>query len=242
MRRIPLPVTGGRVTVGAADAWQFVRRLLRWYARWGRDLPWRRTRDPYRILVSEIMLQQTPVARVLPKYREWLRRYPTWQTLARASAREVREVWYPLGYNARPVRLRNIARVVLRRHGGQLPASREALLRLDGIGPATAGAVLTFAFGRAEPVVDTNVRRVLSRVFYGGGAVPDRVLWTLAGALVRRRDAYALNQALMDLGATVCTARRPRCPTCPVRGVCAAYARGNSLPRPPSGRRADASR
>jgi A/G-specific adenine glycosylase len=218
---------------------RFVRRLLRWYARWGRDLPWRRTRDPYRILVSEIMLQQTPVARVLPKYREWLRRYPSLDALARATAREVREVWYPLGYNARPVRLRNIARVVLRRYGGRLPDSRDALLRLDGIGPSTAGALLTFAFGRAAPIVDTNVRRVLTRVFYGGRTVPERTLWALADVLVRRPTAYDLNQALMDLGATVCTARRPRCPHCPVRALCAAYTRAA---RPPSGRQGDAAR
>ena len=218
---------------------RFVRRLLRWYAAAGRDLPWRRTRDPYRILVSEIMLQQTPVARVLPKYREWLRRYPTLHSLARASAREVREVWSPLGYNARPVRLRNIARVVVDRYGGRVPDSREELLRLRGIGPATAGAVLAFAYGRAEPVVDTNVRRVLQRAFYGGGAAVDRDLWTLAETLVRHGDAYDLNQALMDLGAMVCTARRPRCPHCPVRVLCAAYARALRDRRvpPPASRR-----
>ncbi|MDQ7820949.1 MAG: A/G-specific adenine glycosylase [Armatimonadota bacterium] len=220
-------MTTDRSRPQSARARQFVRRLLRWYARRGRDLPWRRTRDPYRILVSEIMLQQTPVARVLPKYREWLRRYPTWQTLARATARDVREAWYPLGYNARPVRLRNIARIVVRRYGGRLPASRDALLRLDGIGPATAGALLTFAFGGAEPIVDTNVRRVLTRAFYGGRAVPERALWDLAADLVRRADAYDLNQALMDLGAMVCRARRPRCPDCPVRAACAACGRAD---------------
>jgi len=203
----------------------FPRRLLRWYARHRRALPWRRTRDPYRILVCEIMLQQTQVDRVIPKYHEFLRRYPSVEALARASAREVRELWYPLGYNVRPVRLRDIARTVVRRHGGRLPDSREELLRLKGIGPYTAGALLTFAHGKPSPILDTNVRRVLRRVFYRDRAVPDRVLWRRAGQLLPPRDGYDFNQALMDFGATVCTARRPRCGTCPMREFCTSYPR-----------------
>ena len=200
----------------------FARRLIRWYARHKRPLPWRRTRDPYRILVSEIMLQQTQVSRVLPKYREFIRAYPSLEALARTSAREVRELWYPLGYNVRPLRLRAIARTVVQRYGGRLPASREALLSLKGVGPYTAGAVLTFAFGQPSPIVDTNVRRVLRRVFFGGAPAPEATLWRLSGALLPANDGYDFNQAIMELGATVCTPRRPRCPACPVRRLCRA--------------------
>jgi A/G-specific adenine glycosylase len=216
----------GRRTAAEAVASRpgaFVRALLRWYARNRRPLPWRRTRDPYRILVSEIMLQQTQVSRVIPKDREFLRRYPSLEALARASVRQVRETWYPLGYNARPGRLRQIARTVVRRHGGRLPDTREELLALPGIGPYTAGAVLTFALGRPTPILDTNVRRVLRRFFFRDRAVPDRALWTLAGELLPPGDGYDFNQALMDFGATVCTARAPGCPRCPLRARCTAY-------------------
>jgi len=217
----------------------FQRRLLAWYRRYRRDLPWRRTRNPYHILVSEIMLQQTQVSRVIPKYREWLMRYPSLEALARATTREVREAWRPLGYNVRPLRLREIARTTLRRHGGRIPQTREELLALKGIGPYTAGAVLSFAFKRDAAILDTNVRRVLRRVFLGertapdrlsatsrrvgSGKVPDRALWDLSGALLPRGRAYDFNQALMDMGATVCTARRPRCPLCPLARLCASY-------------------
>jgi len=202
----------------------FRRRLLGWYRRNGRDLPWRRTRDPYRVLVSEIMLQQTQVSRVVPKYREWLRRYPSLGALAEASTGEVREAWYPLGYNIRPLRLRAIARTVVRRHGGRLPSTRDGLLALAGIGAYTAGAVLSFAFGQDAPILDTNVRRVLRRVWLGEGRpARDRALWDLAARLLPKGRAYDFNQALMDLGATVCTARRPRCGACPLARMCASY-------------------
>lgn len=224
------------VTVVAPDRRRtFRRRLLAWYRRHRRDLPWRRTRNPYRILVSEIMLQQTPVSRVIPKYQEWLARYPSIEALAKASAQDVRETWSPLGYNARPVRLREIARTTLRRHGGRIPRTREGLLAFKGIGPYTAGAVLSFAFGCDEPIVDTNVRRVLRRVFLGERACPsDKSLWDLAGALLPRGGAYDFNQALMELGATVCTARRPQCPACPLARECASYPL--TPPRPARGR------
>ena len=201
----------------------FQRRLLAWYKQHQRDLPWRRARDPYHILVSEIMLQQTQVDRVIPKYREWLRRYPSLKSLARAGAREVREAWYPLGYNIRPVRLRNIARTALHRHRGKIPATREELLALPGIGPYTAGAVLSFAYRKDAPILDTNVRRVLRRVFLGDRAASDRILWALSKALLPRGKAYDFNQALMDFGATVCTARRPRCPGCSLARLCVSY-------------------
>jgi A/G-specific adenine glycosylase len=170
------------------------------------------------------MLQQTQVSRVIPKYREWLRRYPSLEALAAASPGEVREAWYPLGYNVRPLRLRSIARAVVRRHGGRLPRSRDGLLALKGIGAYTAGAVLSFAFGEDAAILDTNVRRVLRRVWAGEDRqVRDRALWDLAARLLPRGRAYDFNQALMDLGATVCTARRPRCSACPLAPMCASY-------------------
>lgn len=201
----------------------FVRLLLRWYAQYRRDLPWRRTRHPYRILVSEIMLQQTQVSRVIPKYREFVRKYPSLEALARAPVREVKETWYPLGYNIRPVRLREIARAAVTRYRGRLPDTREELLKLKGIGKYTAGALLTFAYNKPTPILDTNVRRVLRRVYYGDQPVSDRELWTLSETLLPRRNGYDFNQALMDFGATVCTARMPACPTCPMKRLCRAY-------------------
>ncbi len=208
----------------------FVRRLLRWYRREGRALPWRRTRDPYRILISEVMLQQTQVERVLPKYRQFLRRYPSIAALARAQVSEVRELWRPLGYNIRPVRLWTIANEVMRRHGGRLPEGRDALLALKGIGPYTAGAVRAFAFRRRAAVVDTNVRRVLQRVFFGR-SVPDRTVWALAERLLPRRAYDDFNQALMDFGALICTARTPACAQCPMASLCRSYGRF-ARPRP----------
>jgi A/G-specific adenine glycosylase len=205
----------------------FQRRLLGWYAEHGRDLPWRRTRNPYRVLVSEMMLQQTQVARVIPKYREFLRRYPTLRSLAGAPVDDVVRLWYPLGYNARPVRLRQIARETMARYAGRLPDTREHLRALPGIGPYTAGAILTFAYGQDAAVLDTNVRRVLTRVFVGPRRARrlrgDRPFWELAARLVPAGRGYDFNQALMDFGATRCTARRPGCPRCPLRGLCVSY-------------------
>jgi A/G-specific adenine glycosylase len=209
---------------------RFQRRLLAWYRRHGRDLPWRRTREPYRILVSEVMLQQTQVDRVVPKYREFLRRYPTLRRLAAADASDVRRLWYPLGYNARPYRLHAIARETLARYGGRLPDAAEDLRRLPGIGRYTASAILAFAYARDAAVLDTNVRRVLGRVFVGARRLArvrgDKAWWDLAEALVPRGRAYDFNQALMDFGATWCTARRPRCAPCPMRGLCRSYPLG----------------
>jgi A/G-specific adenine glycosylase len=211
----------------AASVRAFQRRLLGWYARHGRDLPWRRTRDPYRVLVSEIMLQQTQVERVIPKYHQFLARYPTIHDLAAAPAREVRRLWYPLGYNIRPIRLHRIAREAVARYGGHLPESADGLRALPGVGPYTVGAVLTFAYGRDAAILDTNVRRVLTRVFVGPRRARrlrgDRALWDLARHLVPRGRGYDFNQALMDFGATCCTPRRPGCPTCPMRRCCASY-------------------
>ncbi len=206
---------------------RFQRRLLGWYATHGRDLPWRHTRAPYRVLVSEIMLQQTQVDRVIPKYRQFLRRYPTLARLARARVDDVRRLWYPLGYNVRPVRLHAIAREAVARYGGRLPDTAEDLRRLPGVGRYTAGAILSFAYGRDAAVLDTNVRRVLGRVFLGprrlGRVRGEKTFWDLAEALVPRGRAYDFNQALMDFGATWCTPRKPRCPPCPMKSFCASY-------------------
>jgi A/G-specific adenine glycosylase len=206
---------------------RFQRRLLAWYARHGRDLPWRRTRDPYRVLVSEIMLQQTQVERVVPKYEQFLTRYPTLESLAGARPGDVRRLWYPLGYNVRPLRLHAIACETVARYGGRLPDDAERLRALPGIGRYTAGAILTFAHGRDVAVLDTNVRRVLTRVFLGPRRARrvrgDKAFWDLAAALVPRGRGYDFNQGLMDFGATWCTPRRPRCAACPMTSLCATY-------------------
>lgn len=169
------------------------------------------------------MLQQTKVDRVLPKYQEFVRRYPSIEALAAASVDAVRETWSPLGYNTRPVRLHAIARTVVQELDGKIPDERAALLALKGIGPYTAGAVLSFAFGRRAAILDTNVRRVLQRVFYGVTPQVDSALWRLSELLLPRRNTYDFNQAMMELGATVCVARRPRCALCPLRPLCRAY-------------------
>jgi len=211
----------------SSERQRFRRRLLEWYRRHGRDLPWRRTTDPYHILVSEVMLQQTQVDRVLPKYEEWLQKYPTLQALAAAPETDVSEAWRPLGYNIRPRRLHAIARESMTRYGGQLPADEETLRSFKGIGAYTAGAVLSFAFGQRAAILDTNVARVLFRVFVGSGDrkahAMRRHLWDVSRAVLPRRHVFDFNQALMDFGATVCTARKPKCLICPMRSGCAAY-------------------
>jgi A/G-specific adenine glycosylase len=203
---------------------RFQRRLLAWYRAEGRKLPWRRTRDPYRILVSEVMLQQTQVDRVKGYYRRFLRQYPTFDHLAAASEPAVRESWQGLGYYARARNLHATARIVAREHGGKLPAESHAIRRLPGIGRYTAGAVLSIAFGQDEPILDTNAARVLARVFAvrvrGGKPALQRRLWELAALVTPAGEAADFNQAIMDLGATVCRARAPECPVCPVRREC----------------------
>jgi A/G-specific adenine glycosylase len=211
----------------AAARRRFRHRLLAWYGRHGRDLPWRKTDDPYHILVSEIMLQQTQVDRVLPKYAEWLDRYPSLEALASAPEHEVTAAWYPLGYNIRPRRLQTIAREAVARYGGRLPADHETLLSFKGIGAYTAGAIRSFAFRERAAILDTNVARVLQRVFVGSGDVKShatkRHLWRLSETLVPMRRVFDFNQALMDFGAMVCVARNPKCLVCPMRGDCRAY-------------------
>ncbi len=214
----------------AARRRRFARLLLAWYDAHGRDLPWRRTRDPYAVLVSEVMLQQTPVVRVLPKYMAWLDRFPTPAALAAAPRRSVEKAWRPLGYNARAWRLHDIARSVTA-DGGAMPRTLDGLLALDGIGEYTARAVLTFAYEERTPVLDTNVARVLARVFGVGpvtGGLPvgrdARLMWAMAEAVLPRRRFYDYTQAIMDLGATVCLKRNARCDGCPIRPMCHAFA------------------
>jgi A/G-specific adenine glycosylase len=206
---------------------RFRRRLLAWYRTHGRDLPWRRTADPYHILVSEVMLQQTQVDRVLPKYHEWLEKYPSLEALAAASVTEVSATWRPLGYNIRPRRLHAIARESVTRYGGQLPSDEETLLSFKGIGAYTAGAIRSFAFRQRAAILDTNVARVLFRVFVGEGDArahaTRKQLWAISASLVPRKDVFDFNQALMDLGAIVCVARKPKCLVCPMTKLCCSF-------------------
>jgi len=170
------------------------------------------------------MLQQTQVDRVLPKYAEWLEKYPSFEALASARVSEVTKTWRPLGYNIRPRRLHAIAREAVQRYHGQLPSDEETLLSFKGIGAYTAGAVRSFAFGQRAAILDTNVARVLYRVFVGDGDpkahAMRKQLWRISDALVPRKRVFDFNQALMDLGATVCTARNPRCAACPMSRMC----------------------
>ena len=220
---------GYRLRLDGAKVKAFQARLLVWFRRNGRDLPWRRTRDPYRILVSEVMLQQTQVERVREYYDRFLREYPTVEELAAADPARVRDSWDGLGYYARARNLQATARMIADHHGGRFPRRPEDLQALPGVGRYTAGAVVSFAYGEAAPILDTNVRRVLSRLFFrrrsSSPAANERRLWALAGAVIPAGKAWAFNQALMDFGATVCTARAPRCNTCPLRHLCSFYSR-----------------
>ncbi|MGH7560291.1 MAG: A/G-specific adenine glycosylase [Gemmatimonadales bacterium] len=210
---------------GLEHAAAFRRRLLAWFRRRGRDLPWRRTRDPYRVLVSEVMLQQTPVSRVEAYYPAFLARFPDLAALAASPASAVREAWDGLGYYRRATNLHRLARDVVSGHGGRMPSDVTTLRRLPGVGRYTAGAVASFAFERVEPCVDTNVGRVIRRVFHprlAGRPGADRRVWATAAALLPRdgKRAWLFNQAVMELGAMVCRARAPRCGECPVNREC----------------------
>ncbi len=238
----------------------FRQRLMRWFRRKGRDLPWRRTRDPYQVLVSEFMLQQTQVSRVTEYFPRFLDRYPTIHALAGAPPHQVREAWEGLGYYRRAMNLHRLAQVVVAERGGVVPDDPEALRRLPGVGRYTAGAVATFAFEQAHPAVDTNVGRVIARAFLPptsrsrggdggkrekgkgkrekgsgkretgsgkrqgspGGAARERRIWEIGAQLQPRAGnaAWTFNQAIMELGALVCTARVAKCEACPVAACC----------------------
>jgi A/G-specific adenine glycosylase len=198
------------------------REALRaWYAPRRDAYPWRGSHDPYAVWVSEVMLQQTQASRVVTAFGSFLRRFPTVRALAAATRGDVVRAWGGLGYNRRAVRLSEAARVVVRDHGGRIPRDRVMLRELPGVGPYTAAAVASLGFGEPVAVVDTNVRRVVSRVHLGidGHAVPAKEAWGLAEGWLDRDDPVTWNQALMDLGREVCRPK-PRCDVCPLAGVC----------------------
>lgn len=200
-------------------------RLLQWFAVHGRNLPWRHTRDPYRIMVSEVMLQQTQVDRVIPKYHMFLELFPTLEALAAAPTADVIRAWTGLGYNRRAVNLQRTARVVLEQHQGQFPRDIAGLMQLPGIGRYTAGAIACFAFEQDVAFVDTNIRRAIRRFFFAPGDEPGEAqLLAMGEAIVPTGNGWAWNQALMELGALICTAASPVCWRCPLQEHCADYA------------------
>jgi len=209
---------------------RFARALLEWYARGGRDLPWRSTKDPYAIWVSEIMLQQTQVATVLSYYQRFLKAFPDIPALAAANLESVLMLWQGLGYYARARNLHKAAQRMVAQHQGLIPEDFKTLLALPGIGRSSAGAISSIAFGQRHPILDGNVRRVLCR-FFGIEADPkDKAateeLWALSESLLPQKDAGLFQQAIMDLGATCCLPKQPCCPRCPVSSGCAAFQRG----------------
>jgi A/G-specific adenine glycosylase len=219
--------------VGVTRDVEIRRALVAWFRRGHRDLPWRRTRDPYAVWVSEIMLQQTRVETVTPYFERWMRRFPTVRALAEAPLDDVLSHWAGLGYYARARNLHTAAREVTTTYGGRFPATAERLRALRGVGAYTAGAIASIAFGEAAPIVDGNVVRVLARIDALAGAASSTALkneiWQRAEALVRADggvDAGSFNQAMMELGATVCTPKSPACARCPLGAWCRARAAG----------------
>jgi len=204
----------------------FQNDLLIWFHQYQRALPWRSLSSPYRTVVSEFMCQQTQIATVLPYFERWMQSFPDWQTLAVASEARVLKHWEGLGYYRRARNLHHLAQTIISNHGGQLPSQRDDLLQLPGIGPYTAAAIASISFHQAVPVVDGNVERVLSRVF----ALTDDIthsatkkkLWSLAGLLLNHERPGDYNQALMELGALICTPTKPQCLLCPLNKVCRA--------------------
>ena len=242
----------GRGIVRAADP-ALVSALLKWFREHSRDLPWRRTRDPYGIWVSEIMLQQTQVKTVIPYWERWMRRLPDLQTLAKARIQTVLKLWEGLGYYHRARNMHHAAQTIVTQHAGRFPDHFGEVLALPGIGRYTAGAICSIAFNQPVPVLDGNVIRVLARVFglSGNPRAPatNADLWGLAGELVqmaakaapnRSRPCSQLNQALMELGALVCTPTQPKCPACPARSVCLAHITGQTESLPNLGDRRSA--
>ncbi len=226
------PTGAARATIGIIMPTPYTEPVLAWFARHARDLPWRAPGStPWSVLVSEFMLQQTPVARVVPAYQSWLARWPTPAALAAEPAGEAIRQWGRLGYPRRALRLHETATIVATRHGGTVPATIDALLALPGIGSYTAAAVASFAFGQRHAVLDTNVRRVLARLVAGQprpGSAPSPAERRLAESLLPAEPAVAArwSVAVMELGALVCTAAHPRCAACPVAGHCAWLAAG----------------
>jgi A/G-specific adenine glycosylase len=208
------------------NVFAFRRSLLRWFRRNGRDLPWRRTLDPYAILVSEFMLQQTQVATVIPYYNKWLRRFPDFASVSRASQNDVLHAWQGLGYYNRARNLRAAASIVRNRHRGILPDDIAAIRKLPGVGRYIANAVATFAFNQPVPIVEANSSRVLARLLDMRAPIDSAIgrekLWAFAAQLVPKRNAARFNSALIDLGALVCLPDTPNCSACPVKKFCRA--------------------
>ncbi|WP_230470226.1 A/G-specific adenine glycosylase [Lujinxingia vulgaris] len=230
----------------ATSGWEarkgaFQQALLRWFWRERRDLPWRGVGDPYATWVSEIMLQQTQVVTVIDYFQRWMARFPDVASLAAAREEEVLEQWSGLGYYRRARFLHRAAKVIVDEHGGELPSTLEGLRELPGIGPYTAGAIASIAYGIAAPIVDGNVIRVFSRLFAISGdprsSANQKTFWALAEALVDPRKPGDFNEALMELGARVCTPRSPACLLCPVREYCAGFASGEPEALPEVARR-----
>lgn len=215
---------------------EFQRALLRWYQQHARSMPWRETKDPYKIWISEIMLQQTQVATVIPYYRKWIKRFPGVNSLAGTPRSEVLRYWAGLGYYRRAAMLHEAAQKIVTDFGGHLPEDPDALLKLPGIGRYTAGAVASIAFGRRAAVLDGNVIRILTRLtaFKKDTGSPKTIhaLWGIAKQLVPEKKPGDFNQAMMELGATVCFPDRPNCGGCPVRSFCKAYALGRQTAFP----------
>lgn len=215
---------------------QFRQKLLKWYRKEGRALPWRQTHNPYHIWLSEVMLQQTQVDRVKERYVRWLKRFPTLEHLATAPTTEVLQEWSGLGYNRRALALQASAKQIVKEYHGAFPNTLEDLMKLKGIGKYTASAILAFAFKKPVPIVDTNVKRVLGRIFFGYKQLAqlidtDEPFWELKQKIIDVVDTprrgvstvYDFNQGIMDFGAIICQARRPKCEVCPLKSLCKSY-------------------
>jgi A/G-specific adenine glycosylase len=215
---------------------KFTAVLLAWYAQHARDLPWRGQNDPYAVWVSEIMLQQTRVETVIPYFTRWMERFPTLHALAHSTEQEVLKLWEGLGYYSRARNLHRAARLMVEQYGGEFPRDLKELRRLPGIGRYTAGAIASIAFGVDAPALDGNIRRVLARLFNVAEPIRssqgERRLWELAAMHLPPGRAAAYNQALMDLGATICTPQKPACDRCPIRQFCQAWQLGVQDERP----------
>ena len=215
---------------------QIAELLLAWYAKNARHLPWRESSDPYAIWISEIMLQQTRVDTVIPYYQRWMEKFPNINDLAQATEQDVLQLWEGLGYYSRARNLHKTAREIKENYGGKLPDERKSLEKLPGIGSYTAGAIASIAFGMDETALDGNIQRVLSRLFDMGLPVrsPEgkKELLLIAERILPPGEAGTFNQALMDLGAAICTPRSPLCPGCPLNTLCQSYEKGTQNERP----------
>ena len=207
----------------------FTKNLLSWYKKSARELPWRKTSDPYKIWISEIMLQQTTVAAVIPYYERWIVQFPTVQTVAEAPLQTILKTWQGLGYYSRARNIHKSAQVILSEHESIIPKDPQVLRKLSGFGPYTVGAVLSIAYDVRHPIIDANVRRVVMRQLAIAGLADtsqDKKILTFLDTVMPQKGNNIFNQALMELGALICRAREPLCMICPVRKTCSAYAKG----------------